>query len=311
MTKTDRTAAYPNARAASQAIKAAAQHAKRQGSLPIDSLIRQVTFDRFLCRIFLPETTSFVLKGGTGMLARIPNARTTLDVDLTATTRALDDAVNELITLAQADLGDHFRFEFRSRRTQMQGENQPYTNGSHLTFNVFLGTTARGQLKIDLAAGYAPTGTITRRSPANRLTQLRFETRDYLLYPVVDQISDKICATMQPIGPQQEPSNREKDLVDLALLATTEHIDATELRHALATETRRRRMAPITSFTTPNQWGPVYRTLAQTTPLAHTLPTSADAAALITALINPILTGEITTGTWDHLRAAWTKRMAP
>ncbi len=40
MTKTDRTAGYPNARAASQAIKAAAQHAKRQGSLPIDSLIR-------------------------------------------------------------------------------------------------------------------------------------------------------------------------------------------------------------------------------------------------------------------------------
>ena len=40
MTKTDRTAGYPDARAASQAIKAAAQHAKRQGSLPIDSLIR-------------------------------------------------------------------------------------------------------------------------------------------------------------------------------------------------------------------------------------------------------------------------------
>ncbi|MEZ5199860.1 MAG: hypothetical protein R2742_00575 [Micropruina glycogenica] len=47
-------------------------------------LIRQAYYDRFLCRVFSDtETSEWVLKeGGTGMLARVPTARRTLDADL-------------------------------------------------------------------------------------------------------------------------------------------------------------------------------------------------------------------------------------
>lgn len=307
----DVAAGYANSQAAAQAIKAAAHRAAQSSLLSVDSIIRQVTFDRFLSRVFRPEAPTFVLKGGTGMLARIPGARATLDVDLTATSRALEDAVAELVELAKVDLNDHFRFEYRGRRSQIEGDNQPYTTGSNITFDVYLGANARGKVKIDLAAGYSPTGAITRLPPVNRLTQLRFEAHDYLLYPVVDQISDKVCATMQPIGPQQDPSNREKDLVDLALLATTEHIDATELRNALATEIRRRRMPPIEAFTVPRTWGPPYRTLARATALANTLPTSAQAATLVATLMDPILNGEVKSGTWSPAAVSWAPRSSP
>lgn len=46
-------------------------------------LYRQALHDRFLCRVFFEGNEHFVLKGGSGMLARVPDARTTKDLDFT------------------------------------------------------------------------------------------------------------------------------------------------------------------------------------------------------------------------------------
>ncbi|MDA8208611.1 MAG: nucleotidyl transferase AbiEii/AbiGii toxin family protein, partial [Actinomycetota bacterium] len=72
-------------------------------------------FNRFLSRIFSDGTSSdWVLKGGTGMLARVPNTRATRDIDLHLQSASLDEALQELVRLASIDLGDHFRFESSS-----------------------------------------------------------------------------------------------------------------------------------------------------------------------------------------------------
>ncbi|WP_072500520.1 nucleotidyl transferase AbiEii/AbiGii toxin family protein [Olsenella phocaeensis] len=42
---------------------------------------RQALRDRFLCRVFADANETFVLKGGSGLLARIPDARATRDLD--------------------------------------------------------------------------------------------------------------------------------------------------------------------------------------------------------------------------------------
>ena len=42
---------------------------------------RQALRDRFLCRVFRGGRADLVLKGGSGMLARIPDARATRDID--------------------------------------------------------------------------------------------------------------------------------------------------------------------------------------------------------------------------------------
>ena len=41
----------------------------------------QALRDRFLCRVFMGDNRDFVLKGGSGMLARTPDARATRDID--------------------------------------------------------------------------------------------------------------------------------------------------------------------------------------------------------------------------------------
>ncbi|MCL2804073.1 MAG: hypothetical protein FWD29_09030 [Micrococcales bacterium] len=69
-------------RAVEMAIKGAAKSAYKQDQTrPVEDMIRQTYYDRFLCRVFF-EDSGWVLKGGSWMLARVPNARRTLDADL-------------------------------------------------------------------------------------------------------------------------------------------------------------------------------------------------------------------------------------
>ncbi len=59
-----------------------------------------------------------------------------------------------------------------------------------------------------------------------------------------------------------QPSSREKDLIDLVVLAVTHEVDGRSLAHAIAQETARRQMEPFTGFVNPRQWGRAYRNLA-------------------------------------------------
>ena len=160
-------------------------------------------------------------------------------------------------------------------------------------------------MNIDLAVGYDPTAPPDRVAPSNRLTQLRFASHDYLLYPLADQVSDKVCATLQLYGERQRPSSREKDLVDLTLIASFRPLDAAQLRVALATEFRRRGLEPIDAFTVPSHWGAAYRRLAGATALSTIAPTVVDAFAVTSRLLDPILDVTVTSGTWDPARRIW------
>lgn len=301
----DAARGYRDGAAAGAAVKAVAQRSARGGGPSTDALIRQTTFDRFLCRVFATGDGAFVLKGGTGMLARMPRGRATRDIDLAATDLDLDTAVTELVERTSLDLGDHFRFVFRTRTAQIEGDNQPYIRGCRLAFDAYLGVTPRGIVSTDLAVGYHPTSPPERVTPSNRLAELRFVGHDYLLYPLADQVSDKVCATLQLYGDGGRPSSREKDLVDLALIASSQALDAEQLRVALATEFRRRGLEPVQAFTVPPHWGAAYRRLAGETSLSTLAPTVAEAVAMTGRLLDPVLDGTVTAGTWHPNRQAW------
>lgn len=81
---------------------------------------------------------------------------------------------------------------------------------------------------------------------------------------MVDQIADKVCATMHRYD--DRPSSREKDLVDLVVLAVTHDIEGLALSTAMATEVRRRRMDPVERFVVPAEWGPAYSQMARSVP---------------------------------------------
>src|SRR5699024_8396975 len=76
---------YSSWAALAAAYTAAAQ---KSPDTSIQDHLRFAQFDRFLTRIFAEkEHSEWLLKGGTGMLARVPNTRTTKDLDLVITDR--------------------------------------------------------------------------------------------------------------------------------------------------------------------------------------------------------------------------------
>ncbi|MBH0129985.1 nucleotidyl transferase AbiEii/AbiGii toxin family protein [Salinibacterium sp. NK8237] len=297
--------AYPSGRAVQAAIKSAALKDERAKSVGVGDLIRQATFDRFLCRIFSDQSTKFALKGGTGMLARLSTSRATTDIDLSAQESELDTAVAELRQLASVDLDDHFRFEFTNTIDQLEGENQPYTAGCRLTFDVYVGVTKQSTLSIDLAAGYKPTGMLETVSPANRLPLTRLRTCDYVLYPLADQVADKLCATQAKYGESKSPSSRVKDLIDLLLISLTESMDARQLSIAVATESKRRSLDPITAFLIPSDWSIRYLVLARRLGLVDRFPDAASAEERVQAMLNPILDGSLADGRWEPSAGVW------
>lgn len=75
---------YPTARGVESAIKEAAKKAAQADpSLDVNKRIRLEYFNCFLSRVFSEgDESEWVLKGGAGMLARIPSTRSTRDIDL-------------------------------------------------------------------------------------------------------------------------------------------------------------------------------------------------------------------------------------
>lgn len=188
---------YGSARAVQAAIRdAARKQNKYNPSVSIDELMRQETFRRLLTRVFLDPESEWLLKGGTSVLARVPNARATKDIDLYRLVYTLNQSLSELRRLVEHDIGDHFRFVYRTSEQILAAEQQMYTEGLRVTLEVFIGAQPWSPVKIDLAVGAGVTDASETRHPAAALHLPKLPSAPYRLYPVVDQIADKICATM-------------------------------------------------------------------------------------------------------------------
>lgn len=293
---------YGSPAAVEAAIKDAAKKAARQDPAKnVNDLIQQAYFDRFLTRIFIFDDR-WLLKGGASLLARIPTARATTDLDLFRQDTGLGQALADLRTAAARDLGDFFRFDYVSHKPTIGGQQQPYTEGYRVSFNIFIGATSHGLLNVDLVVKAATTADPDIQSAANALALPRLVSVPYRLYPIVDQIADKVCATLE--GHQGQPSSREKDLVDLVLIAATHDIDADQLRHALRTEAAFRKLTLPQRFTIPKTWGPSYTAKAKAIPAICSYDINA-AHQLMANFLDPILRGDGCGQTWHHGSSTW------
>lgn len=296
---------YPTARGVESAIKEAAkQAAQADHSLDVNKRIQLEYFNRFLSRVFSEgDESEWVLKGGAGMLARIPSTRSTRDIDLYREGFTLDQALGDLGRLASIDLGDHFRFEYAGHESSIAADAQPYTEGYRVSFDVFIGVAKKGAVQIDLAVGAGMTDEVQTLLPATVLNLPRLASHPYRLYPVVDQIADKVCATMFDYGGRT--SSREKDLIDIVVFAATQQIDGSALKLAVDTEVQRRRMAPFERLIVPKTWGSGYARLSKPVPHCVDYRTVELASGLAARLIDPALSGEAEGKTWRAAELRW------
>jgi len=287
------------------AIKEAARRASTgDTSVSVSERIRQEHFRRFLSRVFSDDARSeWLLKGGTGVLARVPSARATKDVDLYREGYTLDEALVDLRRLAKIDLDDHFRFEYASHIDSLAGPEQPYAEGYSVIFDVYIGPQKRGRLKVDLSVGAGITDEADVIHPANALDLPRLISHDYRVYPVVDQIADKLCATHMLYS--GAPSSRQKDLVDLVVFATTHDVRGLTLRVAIESEARRRGLEHIDRVKLPDTWGREYARMAKKVPQCEGFTDIGSARRHMEAFLDPVLQGEVDERSWLRERLAW------
>lgn len=305
---------YADWRSLELAIKDAAKKAAQQAgpgvsAAAIDAQIRQARFDRFLSRVFADgEKSEWLLKGGMSMLARVPRSRTTKDMDLAAQ-RATDlaEAERALTELVDVDLGDHLTFRLiRSTPTGL-GDTQPGVRTRRHVFACIDADhdTQVDTVTVDVVVGPPPVGRPEVIEPANRLHLRRpLTTYPYRLYPVADQIADKVCATMDTSYPGGKRSSRVKDLVDLVVLAHTQTIDLAELRLAIAAKRAISDIDPFGHFDIPADWSRTYPRTAKGVPTAESF-TATTAAELVAAFVDPALDPSLNTATWDPQNLNW------
>ncbi|MEO6503545.1 MAG: nucleotidyl transferase AbiEii/AbiGii toxin family protein [Jatrophihabitantaceae bacterium] len=275
-------------------------------TLTIGNLQRQFVYDRFLARVFNVSGEDWVLKGGSALLARVRSARHSQDLDLFRRSGTLHSAAAELEAAASADLADHFRFEARLKEIRSERAGQPGTELALLHVDAYVGVKRVGQFTVDVVVGGIVTAAAECIAPAPVVDLAGLTSPSYLLYPMVDHIADKVCATFELHPPGSTPSSRVRDLVDLVVIARTQAVGALSLRTALETERLHRGLPQIHGYVTPPNWETTYRRLARDVAECREHRTYAQAVEFVQSFLDPVLQGAVAVGSWDPNRRAWT-----
>lgn len=291
---------YENAGQFDRAAKKSIRESGRESGVAYREMLR----DRFLCRIFSEDDPRFLLKGGAGMLVRIPGARATKDVDFAMCEReSADSALEALDRLASKDLGDFCSFRLTSRRESL--DENGYSRLLKLRYASYVGDEEKDPILIDLSLDCTTTQPAERITPANRVEIEGVAVFDYLAYPLADQLADKLCAVME-LQPGGWPSSRMKDLVDIVTYATNEAFDLGQLAHAIRSECAKRSMAAPKRFEAPESWRPRFPEFARRSGLLAKYADFDGATELASAFFDPALAETVSAdAAWDPSRTEW------
>jgi hypothetical protein len=196
------------------------------------------SFQRFLALLFSPPDGQWVLTGGASLLIRLADARFSKDLDLLRLGELnTQQAIAELRELTAAQEGDHLTFVVED------GVSFSSVNPVvEISVTAYIGAKY-GAFPIDLAREVhilaAPER--VRPIPVVEMPGLR-ELPEVVVYPLTDQVADKVCAMYELYGERNSPSSRFRDLVDLALIVSTCELDGRLVSMAVASASGRRTM---------------------------------------------------------------------
>lgn len=279
---------YGDPRAFRRALIDRLKAAARTRGMPLQELQRRFVLECFLARVFALPGERWLLKGGTGLAVRLTGARHSRDLDLcnTAADRELSSCIAELVNVGRAGDRDPFVFEI-NRRSALTG----VTEGAQLTVTVRLGAQEFDKFPIDLTTGLTfvgPIQTIRKDLPV-QIDDVQ-PPPPMRLYPLVDQIADKVAAMYETYN--SRPSGRFRDLVDLVIILTAEdvEVDADLLVRALGVQEHRRQMRlPMAVIRPGPAWDSGYAAEASRTGVPEPLRTLTGALDRVGDDLNPVL----------------------
>lgn len=276
------------------------EHSRRSG-LSLVRLRKSVVFSRLLARLLAVAPDRWVLKGGLAMDYRFgTRVRTTKDMDL-ASIGDEEVAAEDLIAAQGVALGDFFNFEINrtGQLDEMDGARAVrYHVRCLLAGRLFEEVVI--DVGFDLPGGWDP-------ELVEGPDLLGFADIDPVEAPTLPlelQVAEKVHAYTRSYGDSGARSTRVKDLIDLVLVASAATLDAATLARALKEtfEHRDQHEVPTRLPEPPAQWATPYRVLAREVELPRSLTNGFAAAS---AMLDPVLTGTVTDGSWDHGQGRW------
>lgn len=278
--------------------------ARRTGRSPVD-IKREFAFSRFLYRLFRYGRPEWVLKGGASVMARYYGAaRDSEDLDLFIAD-GVSAALRDLEGAVKQDSGDFFRFLVHKDFSNTSSWLQPLEVDSVMNREVF------SSFKVDMVTDTLITGSPELVTPPAPLGSLGLPVVPYRLYPVVDQIADKVSAMIESSAGLRPHRGRFRDLVDLVIILSSEHgIEAPSLRRAVRAELNSRKCPIPTMVNIPDpSWEQGYSKIVSSLPRIG--PRSAnDALAMVRLAIDPVLTNSAA-GVWSPSEWAWSGPESP
>lgn len=289
---------YRSPRAFKQAADEKLRRVAKERKRPMEQLAREFLFQRFMARIFYAPT-AWVVKGGASLLVRLPHARHSKDIDLVRAGIDPFEAARELRELGRRDLGDYLSFEL--------GDPEPHEDEKvkiHAT--AYVGASTWAEFTIDLSTRAHFVAEPEKRVPSPVIDIVGLDLPEFVLYPLTDQIADKVCA-MYELTRGGNPSGRYRDLVDLILLTDEFELDAAALVAAIqAQRVHRTRMVLPNALQAPAAaWATGYARLAAGSRLPLHLHALDAALAHAAACLDPILSGQLTSGRWIPVQRRW------
>ena len=279
----------------------------RNAGLKPDRVIREIAINQMHLRL-ASGNVGVIVKGGEALVARRVSTRATRDLDVRVSGHDLDEAVASLRQAVEHDAGDGLTYRLSTPRRDLADLNTGGYAGCTVTVTVLLGVQGFDRFDIDLVAGRELTGTPSSASSPLSLELPELVPARVLLYPSVDHIADKICATHARYGREQMASSRVKDLYDLCALRGADDVLADQLYEAIAAESLARGLALPDRADVPASMRSRFEALSRKEP--HPLVPSVfeDAVIAVAAFLDPVLNGAVREGVWDPADLRWVPR---
>lgn len=291
---------YATAAAFRQALDDRLKSEAATTGVSLQRLRKRVAFELFLRRLATAAPDRWVLKGALALELRLrARTRTTRDIDLGRNDNETA-AIEDIAAAQQLDLDDFFTYA--ANKTDALAAADDFTA---IRFHVIAQLAGRTYEQFTLDIGF---------TTSRAWTPDTVETSDLLSFadiepirlpalPLPQHLAEKVHAYTGTYGRSSRPSTRPKDLVDILLIAESEHIEARALRKALEDtfSERGRQPLPTSLPPPPAAWADPYRRLATEVGVEHDLSAAFDRAG---SFLDPILAGR-SDGAWQPGSKTW------
>ena len=243
------------------------QKARNEG-LDFQRLMREVSFDRLLARLFARKDAAWILKGGYALELRMKEARATKDIDLALrhSLGAQEDVplkaaiLKALSVSAARDLGDFFSFNIGEAMLDLDAA--PY-GGARFPVEALLDDRTFVRFHLDVGAGDVVLGPFDITHAHDWLEFAGIPGAEFPTISREQHFAEKLHS--YPL-PREMPNSRARDLIDMLLLIGSGKMDRAKVRLALDATFKRRKTHPLPASLTrpPAAWAAPFMALAVT-----------------------------------------------